>query len=197
MNKNLALAGIALLLVVSVLAVRSHIFFPARESPSEDQKVQVEKNSAVSPNSSDGDVGIIASSTTGFNSYTSNKYHFSFNFPADWRLGDNNIGWGTLQIENYDSSLYGGEGWPPGINKIEAVILTDPGTYFAIPNDKGTQVTIAGQNALRNFDAGDGILSYVIPLPKVSGKYLGISMYGDPANYSVLDDLLKTLKLDN
>ena len=144
------------------------------------------------------DRGVIASSSQGFNSYTSTKYGFTFTYPADWRVGDNEIGYGTLQLLNYDPATAEGKGgFPLGDNKIEAGILgNDAAGYVGLPNWRhvGEHTVLAGIDMWRfDPDISDyGILTYIVTLP--SNNYLGISMYGDSSNFHVLDDAIATLR---
>jgi hypothetical protein len=61
-----------------------------------------------------------------------------------------------------------------------------------VPDD----VEVTGSNCSRfevELVGGEKILSYGIPLGETEGKYLNISIYGDPSNFSVLDTLVKSI----
>jgi hypothetical protein len=138
-----------------------------------------------------GDVGVITKNGS-TSTYKSDKYKFSFSYPTLWRIGDNRIGHGTFQLFNYDpSKIVGGSVFKKGMNKIEAVIITDPSGFFSEDTGNLVEVTIAGQKAYKlEYDGG---ISYTIALPSHPGKYLGISIYGDPSNYSILENLVEDI----
>ena len=147
--------------------------------------------------------GIIASSTTkGYNTYTSKKYGIQFSYPIEWRVGNNNLGNGTFQLFNFFNQEEGAI--RAGKNKIEIYLnpiyaYNKPDTADINTKTLTKKIVISGQLALRSeveFSYGDGasMISYEILIPTIPDKYLGMSMYGDPANFHILDEMVKTLK---
>ena len=147
-------------------------------------------------------IGVISINENSQNVYTNNKYGFQFVYPKEWRVGDNHLGYGTFQIFNYDESEANGKSFfSEGHNKIEVVITSNrtENTSPDYPEEKRItrSVIISGQPSTRyeiQLTGGQKIFSYIILLPTHSDKYLGLRMYGDPSNFYVLDDLVKSLK---
>lgn len=148
-------------------------------------------------------VGVITQNANGQNVYTSSKYHLSFTYPQGWRVGDNHLGYGSFQIFNFEPEI-GQKGFLKGQNKIEAgIAVIDPhdfgkNTDFPEGYSTTTKVTIAGEPSIRfdiNYPAGGvRLFSYIIPIPDTLNNYIGISIYGDPSNFYVLNDLVKSLE---
>jgi hypothetical protein len=148
-------------------------------------------------------VGVISKSTDGRHVYTSAKYGFQITYPQGWYVGDNHLGYGTLQLYNYDYQKAEKEGFPPrdSVNKIEAGISTSntyaSSTDYPEKTRQTKQVTIAGQTA--NVDdvelvGGEKIRAYFIPLLTMPGKYLGINIYGNPTNFHILDEIMRSFE---
>lgn len=127
--------------------------------------------------------------------YVSNDYKFSFAYPETWHLGGDDLGvnGGVLQLFNFDREQSTGlEGaWATGHNNIQVVVLNNFNNHFT--DGITTEVVVAGQWAF--FNQGEEVKynSYVIPLPSQPGKHLQVTIYGDPENYFILDELLKTM----
>ena len=153
------------------------------------------------PVKTDEYVGLISANIDGQNIYTSDKYGIKFTYPKELRAGDNHLGYGTFQLFNYDVSQAGGKSlFPKGQNKIEASIVSSNiyGTSDDYPEKGRTikQVLVAGQTATRfeiELARGEKILSYIVSLPSTSGKYLSINMYGDPLNFHILDEVVRSI----
>lgn len=153
-------------------------------------------------NDRDAYKGAISTSTNTSNAYFSKKYGVSFLFPNTWHVGDNSLGFGTLQLFNYNESIASKDFSPTGeTNKIEAVISdsnTNPAsTYYPEKQRTSKEVTVDGRNATI-FDVelvgGQKIRTYYVSLPTMSGKYLAISIYGGVQNFHVLDEIVSSLK---
>jgi len=148
-------------------------------------------------------VGLILSNIDGNNVYTNNKYGFSFTFPQGWRVGDNHLGYGTFQIFNYpESQAMERGGFPTNskMNKIEAGISDSSAYEISLIYPEATRtiknVVISGQNSVRTeieLVGGEKILSYSIPLFSIDNQFLVISIYGDPSNFVVIDNLVKSI----
>lgn len=145
--------------------------------------------------------GIISQNTKGQNVYTSPKYRLSFIYPQGWNVGDNHLGYGTLQF--FSPDVKGGTDYIAVGNKIEVAIVAKnpPGTIgdvlFPAGYSTTTEVVVAGKPVKRtdaNYPAGGAaFVSYTIPLPDIPNKYLVISIYGNPLNSYILDDLVKSI----
>lgn len=149
--------------------------------------------------------GTISTSTNDQLVYTNNKIGLTFTFPLGWHVGDNNLGVGSLQLLNYDETGLVPPGFQKGMNKIEAVITSntsstpDTGDY---PKEtiKSTTVQMGKQNVVKevtnyNDSANQQFVTYYIPVPSQLGKYLTISIFGDPANFAVLDNLVASINM--
>lgn len=154
-------------------------------------------------------VGQITTDVNGTSTYTSPKYGLSFTYPKGWRVGDNHLGYGTFQLFNYDESEVDGKSvFKNGQNKIEAGVSTgspeesaaqikiDPHADYIISSVTHTRVKIAGQDSIRTdvvLMGGQQFHTYRIPLKTTSGVFLGISMYGDALNFSILDQIVRSI----
>lgn len=138
------------------------------------------------------------------NTYTDEKYGFRFVYPQGWRIGDNRIDYGTLQLFNYSAAQASGKGGFPGdggMNKIEAAISANNayGSSDDYPEKSRTtaEVTVAGQKATRTeveLAGGEKMIFYAVPLPKHPGKFFGVTIYGDPSNFHVLDEIIASIE---
>jgi hypothetical protein len=135
------------------------------------------------------------------NVYTSSKYGLSFTYPKEWDVSQNNLGYGALQITNYDISTSDGRSFRPGQNKLEAAIVTtstvSSSPDFPDEKQRSTQVTLAGVTATRTevfLSEGVEFLNYHIPLPSLQGQYLTISIFGDTSNFSILDRIMRSIE---
>ncbi|MDO8604419.1 MAG: hypothetical protein Q7K40_03420 [bacterium] len=146
--------------------------------------------------------GVITEGSKGYNTYTSKKYGIQFSYPEKWRVGDNHLGYGTFQLFNFFNQEEGA--MRAGKNKIEIYLnpiyaYNKPDTADIDTKILTKKIIISGQLALRSeieFSYGDGtsMISYEILIPTIPDKYLGMSMYGDPANFHILDEMVKTIK---
>lgn len=185
--------SLVLLLTILLLVVWGMYYFSQNTTDSELNNTELPDTSFESIESPEakGDVGVITKTST-TSIYTTNKYKLSFSYPSSWIIGDNLIGYGTFQLFNYDTSeVIGGSVFKKGMNKIEAVIINDPSGFFSESIENVIKTKIVGQKTYKlKSDIG---ISYAIELPSHPGKYLGISIYGDPTNYSVLESLVQSI----
>lgn len=182
-----------LLLIIALLVFGRMYYFSQNTTDSELNNSELPDTSFESIESpkAKGDVGVITKTST-TSIYTTNKYKLSFSYPSSWIIGDNLIGYGTFQLFNYDpSQVIGGSVFKKGMNKIEAVIINDPSGFFSERAEDIAEVKIAGKKAYKlKSEVG---VHYTIEVPSHPGKYLGISIYGDPTNYSVLENLVQSI----
>ena len=147
--------------------------------------------------------GAISTRTDGQQVYTNARYGFQFAYPKGWLVGDNSLGYSTLQLSNYDISKADGKDFNNengGRNKIEAYISDDdadkPSEFYPETNRKEKQVVVTGQSSIyREIEliGNDKVNSYTITLPNTDNKYLRISIYGDQANFSILDKVVGSI----
>lgn len=181
------------LILVAIVIVASAFYFVERHNS---LTVSPDERNAI--NEAKGDVGAITTEGT-TSTYVSSKYKFSFQYPSTWRIGDNRIGYGTLQLFNYDEAEADGNlhDWGKGHNKIELVIGTrDPKSYATeVGNgENGTyeETVIGGQKAF--IGRNDRMQAYLIELPDQNGVYMIINVYGDPASHSIITEVISTLE---
>lgn len=144
--------------------------------------------------------GEVTKNQDGTNQYTNSTYRLTFLFPTTWHIGDNNLSNGTLQLFNYDESVYK-KGFGINENKVEARIGTES-TYVASAdypekNRSVKQVVVAGQSANVldvEFQTGEKVYTYFVPLTLLPGKYFIVSIYGDASNFKELDTMMANLK---
>ena len=146
-----------------------------------------------------GDVGIITKNADGTSTYTSNKYKFRFSYPSTWRVGDNRIGYGSLQLLNFPEPKANDTRRVFGA-RIEMGIIDDSSSSVLRDfSSVMTETKIAGQKAYyfkpKNPDESEEpyFISYVIALPSQPGKYVIITLYSGSTNYPVLENLLKSI----
>lgn len=188
-------------LILTVLVLIVAIFVIAKLSSKPDTN-QVNNSNNGTQNEY---VGEVSTSTEGFMLYKNDKLGLSFKFPQGWYLGSNSLGYGSLQLLNYDVAKASGKSiFPEGTNKIEAVI-TDRNSVAASADSneqsrKTNNLQINGQSVVREdvtLAGGIRFNTYIIPIPSLTGKYLAITIYGDPKNFSILDDLIKSMEWRN
>ncbi|MCR4330266.1 MAG: hypothetical protein NUV49_00020 [Patescibacteria group bacterium] len=198
---------ISFLLVIVLLIMGGYFAWdiwnnPKAEVPST-ERTNVSQSPATTINK-DEYTGKISTNDNGKNSYINNRYNFKFTYPQEWRVGDNSLGYGTFQLFNYPESIANGKSsFSPdnGMNKIEAGISASGlyGSSDDYPEKTRTakEIEIAGQTAIRTeveLAGGERILSYVIPLPIIPQKSLSITIYGDPSNFRVLDEIIASFE---
>lgn len=187
-----------LVLILSLLVVG--IFLVVSLSPFSSGSTQ-KHNNATDQDSSKY-VGDISTSTSGMMLYRNNQLGLAFEYPQGWRVSSNSLGYGMLQLFSYDVANADGKSvFPKGDNKIEAVIVNDPiittSSDYPEKSRETTPVSVVGQRADKTtvtLQGGEKSLIYIIPLPSQSGKFLRIVIYGDPANFSILDDLVQSIQ---
>ncbi|MHB1163270.1 MAG: hypothetical protein ACYCZZ_01955 [Minisyncoccota bacterium] len=152
-------------------------------------------------------VGEISTTTSGQNIYTNTKYGFQFIYPQGWRVGDNHLGYGTFQLFNYPDTEPGAssKGFAKNENKIEAAVgnisinsamSSPPNSNYATSSSELVSLGSAGQNILRTdaeLFGGEKFRTYLLPLKNMPNESLQISIYGDPSNFYVLDNLVKSI----
>lgn len=160
--------------------------------------------------------GGITTDAQGDNIYTSQKYGLSFTYPKGWHAyGGGYIGFGsTLTLLNYDpSDPRSGKGFAEGQNTI-GIDVAKGGAIDSILNNTvpedpvktktKEEVLLNGEQAVRMhtiFASGSGRILYVISIPinHIDPAYpefthLIVSIGGDRANFSILDNLVKSLR---
>lgn len=138
----------------------------------------------------------ISTQTSMTDVYTNEEYGFRFSYPQEWHAGADNLGAGALQLFNYKESEATGSKFSPGMNKIEVVVAV--GNPYESTSDypekdrQTTEVSVAGREVIRTeieFLDGQKILGYLIPLNNDNGN-LAITVYGDPENFYILENLV-------
>ena len=153
-------------------------------------------------------VGTVASSSPGSNSYSNKAYGFSFEYPAAWYVEDGGIAGSVLTFSNYDPVTAPGKGgFPAGDNKIQVglsasdIVSESSASDFPQKIRSVTHPMIAGVTAtlVDIALAGDEqMLVYFVPLKGTQPHtFLSMVIYGDPANFYVLQNLTKSLKFDS
>ena len=106
----------------------------------------------------------------------------------------------------YDPETGSGKDFSPDakINKIEAVVGErkmfgeEPSSDYPEKSRKTETVYIAGREAIKKnvtLTGGQQFRTYIIPVPSANGDYLmHITMYGNPDNFYILDNLIKTIE---
>jgi len=123
---------------------------------------------------------------------TNTALGFQFSVPGIWRIGDNRLGYGTFQMFNYEEAAATGSKWDAGENKIEMALIDDPATFAS---GSMTPVKIAGEDAFRTEGEFKNYVSYIVPLKAAPGKFITMTIYGDPKNYTLLDSVVATLSI--
>lgn len=171
-------------------------FTPEGDEKADDFKTILESLRVDTKNKSFG-----GNSNQNKNTYTNSAHGFSFSYPPDWHEGNNNRD-EFFQLYNYDlSKADGGSKWPSGHNKIEAGITSNNtyGTSSDYPEANRTEavVVISGREAKQidvELTGGNQIRTYAVPLNNGTDKLLLMSIYGDPINFFVLDEVMKNLR---
>ncbi len=147
--------------------------------------------------------GTISTTTSGQLLYTNSKVALKFSFPQGWHLGSNTLGYGALQLFNYDENIASSkDGFDPNTktNKIEAMISSEnsyTNTEYPEKTRERKEIRINNQKIIREnieFEYGAKLRFYSIPVPNENGKFLSIVIYGNSANFYILDDLVKSLE---
>ena len=106
----------------------------------------------------------------------------------------------------YDPETGSGKDFSPDakIHKIEAVVGErkmfgeEPSSDYPEKSRKTETVYIAGREAIKKnvtLTGGQQFRTYIIPVPSANGDYLmHITMYGNPDNFYILDNLIKTIE---
>ncbi len=133
--------------------------------------------------------------------YVNQKYGIQFTYPQTWRVVDNILGRGIFQLFNYSEFGASGSVFAVGTNKIEAVVGTNDmyGSSDDYPEKTRmvTEIEVVGQKTIRTeieLIGGEKILHYAVSLPKHSGKFFSVAIYGDPLNFYILDELIASIE---
>lgn len=145
--------------------------------------------------------GTVSTTTDAQMVYENKNLGLQFNFPLGWHAGVNTLGdssgYGYLQLFNYDETKASGSVFPEGENKIE-IAITDENTIatssdYPEQSRKTNQVQIAGKTATQ-FDiilsGSQKYRAYIIPF---QSRFLRMVIYGDPANFYLLDNIVKSI----
>lgn len=165
----------------------------------------------------------VTSTTTGATSgfatttRTGNKLHYtntfiglSFDLPIGWHNTYDTLGnadlynyGGYAQFVNFDERTAPQKsGYLPGFNKIEValipnIMVTATSSDYVEIARATTTVEISGRTSTKiNTTILGGLKSRRYIIPMGSENSLTVSIGGDPKNFFVLDDLVKTLKLE-
>lgn len=140
--------------------------------------------------------GRVSVDALGRNIYTNNDYGFQFTIPQGWKVDSNILG------EKYGGTFRLLHTTGVSRNKIEASIGPSDGpiesTSEEFPSSiNTTQMHIAGELATRVtvelVDRSEEWLTYLIPLKATPGTALDITIFGDPSNFYVLDNLVRSI----
>lgn len=135
--------------------------------------------------------------------YTNEKYHFSFEYPDGWHMGDHHR-CGFFQLYNYDmQSVTGSHVFAEGMNKIAVSVRKTEKISFLPWSDFAQkqviqQVKINGRRVIRvdHYTVGESRMrSYLISL-RGQDRTLSFTIYGDAENFDVLKNIVQTLNLD-
>lgn len=154
--------------------------------------------------SADQYVGEISTTTSGQNVYTSTKYGFQFTYPIEWHVEDNIPGY--VQLSNSNRPDLGQtRGFAKGENKIEVSIINGSDSSaklfsetpdYPIKSRESISLNLAGATVPGvnvELVRGDNVRIFVVPLLHMPEKSLMIVIYGDPSNFHVLNDLVKSI----
>jgi hypothetical protein len=206
MNKKTTILVVIVVLLIIILVVwKSHtsntVITPIQNVTTE-TTTGTTQSSINTQQDSTSYAGTISITTSGQLVYVSDKENLKLMVPKGWHIGSNDLGYGTLQFFNYDETQASGKSeFPKGDNKIEAVVTTD--TVMAgtsdYPQTASTtkQVVIAGQHAEQiniTLAGGDKMRAFIIPLSSNPSQFLRIVIYGDPFNFSVLDQVAQSIR---
>lgn len=207
-TKNIAIIAAVAVLIILALAWKFNLFTQVPTPPN--QAVPVNSTSSQNPPANNtvnvnGHAGIVSTSTNGKPLYTNSKVGLKFVFPQGWHVGNDFLGYGSLQLFNYDETKAPGKGGFPsdeGINKIEAIVTDNSVSDSATPDypeksRKTTQANVAGQTATLEdieFVSQGKIRTYYVPLSNTQGKFLSITIFGDPSNFQVLDEIVQSIE---
>lgn len=146
------------------------------------------------------DKGVVTPGPSGKLLYTNEKSGFSFTFPESWHIGQDSLTYTSFQIFNYDETQENGSKWREGMNKIEAGISdknsSTPSSDYPEKSRESATVQIGGVSVVREDVELEGLgqhRTYYMPFPDQHAKFLRITIYGDKDNFSVFDDLVKSL----
>ena len=120
------------------------------------------------------------------------------------------LGYGTLEFFNYDTSTSSGSVFGVGQNKIEAgvgvgspnevvskIVIQDQTSDYPIEKSSNRGIIIDGQPAIKNIVeliGGQKYVTYYILIRHLPNVSLGITIYGDPANSPILDQVVKSIR---
>ncbi len=147
--------------------------------------------------------GAISTTSSGQLVYENKNLGLQFEFPPDWHLSKNTLGdasgHGYLQLFNYDEHQTDKKNvFSKGANKIEISISLNntytPSSDYPANSVHEQQVRIGGQEITRvdvELFGGQKMRIYFIPITADTIKFLNLVIFGDDANFSVLDNLVQ------
>ncbi|MBI2120936.1 MAG: hypothetical protein HYT94_04920 [Parcubacteria group bacterium] len=192
-NKTIIIVAVVIFLAIIVFLVK----------PKNNTAIPVPSPNTATNTVKTGDfVGSISEGTDDHLLYSNEKIGLTFAFPKNWRVGDNSLGNGYLQLFNYDVSQATGKSvFPAGHNKIEAIVGTsnryEQSSDYPAKSVNEQQIEIDGQNVTRTdveLAGGEKERIYYILIPTDPEKFLSVVIFGDVSNFSVLDDLVKSIR---
>lgn len=209
-KQNIILLLMLLLFVVGGFILYQFACTRTANDPNNDSRLPQTVATTSPSQSADQYAGEISTDASGQNVYTNNKYGFQFTYPQGWRVGNNILGMpygGSLQLFNYADTEpnASSRGFTKGENKIEAAIIDSSASSAILFSDSSdyptksrelislrlAKETVAGINA--ELIGGRKYRTYLLQHPNMPGKSLGISISGDPSNFYVLDDLVRSI----
>ncbi len=194
---NSRVIGIGLVVIIAAVAIGAVL---ATRKPEPSGQLPP---AAIPPQSSNQHAGIIATTTSGQHSYTNTLYGFQFTYPGGWRVGENSLNFVQLYNFPLSTAAYDAKGFAKNQNKVEAAVADSVSTapssgapdYVPISLQR-TQITVANEIATRTdteFAGGLKIRTYLLPIGPTPNKSLSISIYGDSANFGVLDEIVRSI----
>ena len=205
-TKPTVMVGILVVFIIAVLAwrVNTPVQLPASINPSTSTSTEAATSDTLNMNDYTRDyAGTISTSTDGQFIYASNKIGLTFTFPTGWHLQDDALGPnGGLQIFNaIATEATGVKGIPIGGDKIGVGISNstsydDTGDYPEI-SQTTTNIRVSGQSVIREdieLVTVGKIRTYYIPWPSHSGEFLSMTIFGDPSNFHIWDEIVQSIK---
>lgn len=133
---------------------------------------------------------------------TNPMYKFTLSYPKEWHAAPSNLSSADFwTFYNYNEADAAGKSiFSAGQNKIEvrvgAHVLSNSSSDYPSQTETAKKTVIAGQPAreIRTvFSEQSEMKTYEIQLPGDVGKYLILTIYGDPANFESLDDVAQSI----
>lgn len=187
--------------IFSVVAIFVILIIGWQMSQNEKNKIPVgttrTAGGEIKNNNQNDKIWTTSTSSGGLSIYLSEKYKVRFLCPQSWHVGGNDLSYDHFQLFNYDESVAGKDfSNESAVNKI-AVGISDTNTYgtssdYAEKVRKEKTIIIGGQQANVvdvELVGGQIIRSYFVALPSQQGKFLAMTIYGNVANFHLLDEI--------